>query len=203
MAQVMIRIDPHKRSHTAVAVDDKEVEVDRLIVKSSQDQATQLRGWADHLEVRSWAVESPAGLGYLVAQQLVAAGEEVVDVPPHLAARVRVLDSASTDKTDANDARSIAICAWRHTRLNTVTAPIEASSTSKTRVRLNTGGNRRINHVLHIAAVNQLRRQDPGRTYLDPKLAEGKSSKEAIRASKRRISDAVWRQLRHDAANKI
>ncbi len=65
-------------------------------------------------------------------------------------------------------------------------------------MRLNTGGNRHINHVLHIAAVNQLRRPGPGRTYLDRELAEDKDSKEAIRASKRRISDAVRRQLRHD-----
>jgi transposase len=76
------------------------------------------------------------------------------------------------------------------------TAPIQASSASKTRVRLNTGGNRHINHVLHIAAVNQLRQRGPGRIYFDRKVAEGKSSKEAIRALKRRISDAVWRQLR-------
>ncbi len=78
------------------------------------------------------------------------------------------------------------------------TAPIEASSTSKTRVRVNTGDNRRINHVLHVPAVNQLRRRGPGRIHFDPKRFEANSTKEAIRASKRHIPNAVRRQLRAD-----
>ncbi len=60
------------------------------------------------------------GLGSLLAQQLVAAGESVVDVPPTLSARVRLLDSGRTDKTDAHDARSAAIVALRHARLRAV-----------------------------------------------------------------------------------
>ncbi len=59
-------------------------------------------------------------------------------------------------------------------------------------------GNRRINHALHMAAVSQIRYPCPGRTYYDKKLAEGKSNKEALRALKRRISDAVYRQLQTD-----
>ncbi len=53
------------------------------------------------------------GLGHMLAQQLVAAGERVLDVQPKLGARVRLLASGDTDKNDPNDARSVAIAALR------------------------------------------------------------------------------------------
>ena len=71
---------------------------------------------------RRWAIESANGHGYLLAQQLVAADEQVVDVPAMQAARVRVLDSTRSHKNDANDARSVAIVALRQPGLNAVTA---------------------------------------------------------------------------------
>jgi hypothetical protein len=55
---------------------------------------------------RTWAVESAGGLGYLLSQQLVAAGETVLDVPSTLAARIRLLGSGRSDKNDPNDATS-------------------------------------------------------------------------------------------------
>jgi transposase len=79
------------------------------------------------------------------------------------------------------------------------TAPIEASSGDRRRHRLNPRGNRKLNHALHIAAVTQLRYPGEGRDYYQKKLAEGKTSKEAIRALKRRISDVVYRRLLADA----
>jgi transposase len=79
------------------------------------------------------------------------------------------------------------------------TAPIEASSGDRRRHRLNPGGNRKLNHVLHIAAVTQLRYPSEGRDYYQKKIAEGKTTKEAIRALKRRISDVVYRRLLADA----
>lgn len=79
------------------------------------------------------------------------------------------------------------------------TAPIEASSGKVVRHRLNLRGNRQLNHALHMAAVTQISRDNPGRTYYLAKIADGKSSKEARRALKRKISDAVFRQLRDDA----
>ena len=80
------------------------------------------------------------------------------------------------------------------------TAPIEASSGTRIRHRLNPGGNRQLNHALHIAAVTQVGHDTPGRSYYLRKQAEGHSRKEALRALKRRISDAVYRQLVADAA---
>jgi transposase len=324
----MIGIDPHKATHTAVAIDDNEDVLGELTVRASSRQVRRLRDWADGFTKREWAVESANGLGYLIGQQLVATGETVFDVPPMLASRVLVLGSGRSQKNDPNDARSIAIAALRSDRLVTVkpddhtrvlrllvkrhrdmarlrakhasrlhallleshpggiaspisvgkanrlidriavddevtryrvlivkelvgdiarldetlaaskrrvttavaasgttltnivgigpicaaiiigyggdatrfptkghyatyngTAPIDASSGDNTR------GNRRLNHAIHIAAVTQLRHDTPGRIYYDRKIAEGKTSKEAIRALKRRISDVVYRHL--------
>jgi transposase len=118
--EVMIGIDPHKGSHTAVAIDTEEVIIDKLQVMASATQTTELLGWAARFDRRRWAVESAAGLGYLLSQQLVAAGEEVVDVPAVLAARVRVLDTHCSQKNDPNDARSVAVAALRAGRLHAV-----------------------------------------------------------------------------------
>ena len=110
---VMIGIDPHKASHTAAAIDKTEKVLGELTVRSGANQVERLVGWASQFEERTWAVEGAGGLGYLLAQQLVAAGEHVVDVQPKLAARVRLLSNAATNKNDPNDARSVAIVALR------------------------------------------------------------------------------------------
>jgi transposase len=79
------------------------------------------------------------------------------------------------------------------------TAPIEVSSAGHTRHRLNLRGNRILNHAIHITAVTQLRHDPRGRAYDNKKIAEGRTSKEALRALKRRITDAVYRRLIADA----
>jgi len=335
----MIGIDPHKATHTAVAIDDNEEVIGEYTLDASVDQVKHLTRWADGFTPREWAVEAANGLGHLVARQLVSAGETVFDVPPVLASRVRLMGSGRSQKNDPNDARSVAVAALRSDRLTTVapddhvtvlrvlvkrhrdlaqlrnkhccrlhalvlevaaggigtkisvakacelldrvnvadpattfrvliarelvdditrldqslaaskkriatqvaasgtsltdivgigpigaatiiaytgdvtrfptkghyatynaTAPIETSSGSRTRHRLNPRGNRILNHAIHIAAVTQLRHDTNGRVYYDRKIAEGKTSKEAIRALKRRISDVVYRTLRLDAA---
>ena len=73
-------------------------------------------------EPRTWAIESANGLGYLLAQQLLAAGERVLDVPATLASRVRVLGTGRSNKNDPNDARSVAIAALRSPALTEVRA---------------------------------------------------------------------------------
>ncbi len=335
----IIGIDPHKGSHTAAVLDAQETLVGELRVVADRRQRDRLLEFAAPFEPRTWAVEAAGGLGALLAQQLVAAGETVLDVPPALSARARLLDSGHTDKSDPHDARSAAIVALRHatlqqvrvddhtavlrlladrrhdlTRLRTqtvcrlhallclltpgglsvqlsaeraakamrtirptdpidterkamaadllvdirrldhqleairtrivaavdasgttvtdvygvgpimaavivghtghvsrfptaghyarynATAPIEASSGPRVRHRLNPRGNRHLNHALHIAAVTQIRNDTPGRAYFGRKVREGKTRKEALRALKRRISDAVYRQLLVDAA---
>jgi transposase len=339
MADVMIGIDPHKSSHTAVAIGRSEQPLGELQVRACPAQADQLLAWAAGWPERAWAIEGAAGLGHLLAQQLVAAGERVLDVPPKLAARVRLLQSGDTNKNDPNDAFSVAVAAlrspaprpvlaedhavvlkiWakRHRdlarsrnqaccRLHAVlcdlvpggirkeitagqaarileqvrpadavttarcelaaefladlrrldaqlrattkklaaavracgtsltglfgvgpviagtvigdvrqvfrfgsrdhfaayngTAPVEVSSGGRKIYRLSLRGNRRLNHAIHMAAITQIRyRHSDGRAYYDKKLAEGKTHKEALRALKRRISDAIYAALIADA----
>ena len=81
----------------------------------------------------------------------------------------------------------------------TGTAPLDASSGEQNRHRLSRAGNRRMNHVLHIVAVTQLRLDTEGRAYYRRKRAEGKKPMEAMRCLKRRISDTNYRQLVADA----
>jgi transposase len=119
---VMIGIDPHKGSHTAVAVGAAEEPLGKLRVRACPDQAGKLVAWAQAWPERTWAVEGARGLGRLLAQQLVAAGERVLDVQPKLAARVRLLEAGDTNKTDPNDARSVAVAALRSKGRQEVTA---------------------------------------------------------------------------------
>jgi transposase len=279
-------------------------------------------------------VEGATGPGALLARQLVAAGEQVVDVPSTLTARVRLLDRGRSDKTDAHDARAAAVVAFRHANLRTLTAedqdavlrlladryhdlvaqrtrvvcrlhallaqlreggaakalsadraveflasvqpsgaadverkrvclelvdkivwvdtqlaqlrrrtvtavaasattvtnvygvgptgaaiivghtggvgrfptaghfarfngtaPIDASSGTPKRHRLNPRGNRQINYALHVAAITQVTHDTPGRAYYLRKFSEKHTPREALRALKRRISDAVYRRL--------
>ena len=110
---VMIGIDPHKLLHAACAIDRTEEELGQLQVRSGPRQLHELLSWAARFEQRTWAIESAGGLGYLLAQQLLGHGEMVLDVPPTLSARVRVLGSGRSNKNDANDARAVAIAALR------------------------------------------------------------------------------------------
>src|SRR6266566_596533 len=85
MAAVMIGVDPHKGSHTAVAIGADEVPVGLVRVRACAARAE-----------------------HLLAQQLAAAGERVLDVQPELAARVRLLATGAVNKNDPGDARSVA-----------------------------------------------------------------------------------------------
>ena len=113
MAAVIIGIDPHKASHTAVVISAAEEPLGELRVRACAAQAEQLLAWAAAWPERTWAVEGAAGLGHLLAQELVSAGERVLDVQPKLGARVRLLAAGDTNKNDPNDARSVAVAALR------------------------------------------------------------------------------------------
>ena len=331
---VVIGVDPHKLSATieVVDLDERRLEAGRFPTDQAGYAAmrTYAKAWPD----RVWAVEGANGTGRPLAQRLLEAGENVVDVPAKLAARVRLFNTGHNRKTDALDARSIAIVAVRtqglrvlkvdgelqalrlltdrrealtRRRVQTVnrlqallaellpgqakkditplqakamlarvrprdvagktrrsiaaeelaelvaidakitkataelktlvlargsrlmdlhgvgpvvaartladvgdvtrfadrnrfaswtgTAPLDASSGEQNRHRLSRAGNRRMNHMIHIAAVTQLRHDTDGRTYYRRKRAEGKKPMEAMRCLKRRISDAIYRQL--------
>jgi len=113
MTVVMIGIDPHKASHTAVAISAAEEPLGELRVRACAAQAERLLAWAAAWPQRTWAVEGAGGLGHLLARQLPGAGERVLDVQPELGARVRLLTAGDPDKNDPDDARSVAIAALR------------------------------------------------------------------------------------------
>ncbi len=109
MATVMIGVDTHKGSHTAVAIDAPETPLGELRVRATAAQAGKLLEWAAEWPERTWAVEGAGGLGHVLAQQLLAAGEQVLDVQPKLGARVRLASSGTSNKNDPNDTRSVAV----------------------------------------------------------------------------------------------
>jgi transposase len=105
-----------------VAIDSAEVPLGTVRIRACASQAGKLVEWAADWPERTWAVEGAGGLGHLLAQQLVAAGERVVDVQPKLGARVRLLSTGTSNKNDPNDARSVAVAALRSPGCHPVTA---------------------------------------------------------------------------------
>jgi transposase len=117
---ITIGIDPHKRSLTAAALDPHSRLLGQLRLPATSQAGGQLLAWAAAWPERRWAVEGAGGLGRGIAQLLVAAGEQVVDVPAKLAARARLLGSSSSRKTDLADACSVAAAAIPHRGLRPV-----------------------------------------------------------------------------------
>jgi transposase len=117
---ITIGIDPHKRSLTAAALDPHSRLLGQLRLPATSQAGAQLLAWAAAWPERRWAVEGASGLGRGIAQQLVAAGEPVVDVPAKLAARARLLSTSSARKSDLADACSVAAAAIHHRRLRRV-----------------------------------------------------------------------------------
>jgi len=118
--KVLIGVDPHKAS-VAVAVIDEAVGelLERASFPQNRAGLRSLERWAKRFPQRRWAVENAGGLGRHLAGRLAAAGESVVDVPPKLSARVRVLSSfaGNARKNDGLDALATALAASRNERL--------------------------------------------------------------------------------------
>ena len=119
--KVLIGVDPHKASVAVAVVDEA---VGELLERASflQNRAglSSLQRWAKRFPERRWAVENAGGLGRHLAVRLASAGECVVDVPPKLSARVRVLSSGNARKNDGLDAFATALAASRNERLAAV-----------------------------------------------------------------------------------
>ena len=115
----IIGIDPHKGSHSAAVIDGDERVVAQLSVCADRRQRDRLLRWAVPFEPRQWAIEGAAGHGALLAQQLVAAGEVVVEVPAALSARARLLGSGRSARPictmhvrPRSSRCGTVICAW-------------------------------------------------------------------------------------------
>lgn len=160
-----------------------------LVGKTRRRLAAELVGDLEQIYARKKAADKE--LKALVA----ATGTGLLDlhgIGPSGAARLLVEVGDITRFPDRNHFAS-----W------TGTAPIDASSGDHVRHRLSRGGNRQINRTLHIMATVQLRNPTEGRTYFDRKKACGKSSNEAMRCLKRRLSDAVYRVMVDDIAKTL
>jgi transposase len=113
LEKVIIGVDPHKLSATIEVVDDRERKLGQGRFATDRAGYTAMRTYAQAWPQRTWAVEGANGTGRPLAQRLLFDGEDVVDVPAKLAARVRLFDTGHNRKTDARDAHSIAIVAVR------------------------------------------------------------------------------------------
>jgi transposase len=157
-----------------------------LAGKTRRRLAAELIGDLERLYLRKKAADKE------LCELVAATGTGLLDlhgIGPSGAARLLVEVGDITRFPDRNHFAS-----W------TGTAPIDASSGDHVRHRLSRGGNRQINKALHIMATVQLRNQTPGRAYYDRKKAGEKSSMEAMRCLKRRLSDTVYRTMLADIA---
>jgi transposase len=119
--KVLIGVDPHKASLAVAAVEEATGELlERASFPQDRSGLRSLERWAKRFPERRWAVENAGGLGRHLAVRLAAAGESVVDVPPKLSARVRVLSSGNARKNDGLDAVATALAASRNERLAAV-----------------------------------------------------------------------------------
>src|SRR5215217_4878779 len=121
LMKVLIGVDPHKASVAGAVVDEAGGElVERASFPQNRAGLRSLERWAKRFPERRWAVENASGLGRHLAGRLAAAGESVVDVPPKLSARVRVLSTGNARKNDGLDALATALAASRNERLAAV-----------------------------------------------------------------------------------
>lgn len=110
---VIIGMDPHKRTVTIEVMDAHEH------IHGHRQFTTDTAGFAEMLVFaqewpqRTWAVEGCNGIGHHVAERLLLAGEQVVDVPAKLSARMRMFATGQGRKTDDTDAHSIALVGVR------------------------------------------------------------------------------------------
>ena len=119
--KVLIGVDPHKASLAVAVVDEATGELlERASFPQNRAGLRALERWARRFPERRWAVENAGGLGRHLAVRLAAASESVVDVPPKLSARVRVLSSGNARKNDGLDALATALAASRNERLAAV-----------------------------------------------------------------------------------
>src|SRR6476646_1453626 len=122
--RVVIGMDPHKRSVTIEVMTAEETVVGGGRFGTDEAGFAAMTDYVNRLRVavadRVWAVEGCQGIGHHVAVRLLAAGEQVVDVPPKLSARARVFVTGQGRKTDATDAHSIALVGVRMAGLRRV-----------------------------------------------------------------------------------
>src|SRR5215207_7036948 len=115
--KVLIGVDPHKATNAVAVLDEHGELLERTEFSADRQGLRALERWARRFPERRWAVEGAHGLGRTLAHKLASTGEAVVDVPPKLSARVRVLSVGNGRKNDELDATFAALAAWRNGHL--------------------------------------------------------------------------------------
>jgi transposase len=121
MQDVIVAVDPAKRSHTVEVLDHRERVLATLRIENTTTGYRELRAFVKKWASRRWAIEGAQGVGRQLAQRLVADGERVLDVPAKLSTRVRVLDTGHGRKNDPADAHAVGVAALRHHDLTEMT----------------------------------------------------------------------------------
>ncbi|MDT0264561.1 IS110 family RNA-guided transposase [Jatrophihabitans lederbergiae] len=117
---VVIAVDPHKASWTAVVVTADLAAAAAIRVEVNRAGYRQLRRFAAAWPDARWAIEGAVGLGAPLAQRLREDQIAVIDVPAKLARRVRLLSTGHGRKSDQADALSVGIAAWSAQTLRAV-----------------------------------------------------------------------------------
>lgn len=141
--------------------------------------------------------------------ELIAVGTKIKEAPAELKAMVLAQESRLMDIHGVGtvvaarilaDVGDVGRCADRNQFASwTGTAPLDASSGEQNRHCFSRAGNRRVNHMSHIAAATQWRLNTEGRAYYRRKRAAGKKPQQALRCLKQPISDVIYNQLEADA----
>ena len=113
MVAVVIGVDPHKRSNTALVLDPNEKVLARQRFANDRHGHRELKRFARAWRDQTWAIEGARGVGLGLAQRLATEGETVLNVPAKLSARVRALGGGSGRKTDDTDAYAVAVAGLR------------------------------------------------------------------------------------------
>ena len=137
MEHVIMGANPHKLSVTIEVVDGREKLLGSGRFATDRAGYAAMRRYAGAWPGRLWAVEGSNGAGRPLAQRLLEDGEQVVDVPAKLAARVRLFDTGHNRKTDAHDAHAVAAVAVRTKTLRVLdsTASLRPYACSPTAAR--------------------------------------------------------------------
>jgi len=199
MPALVIGLDPHKASNTIAVLDAEETLVARRRFENTADGLVAMSDPASLMRVE---------LAFDHIEDMKRFDRRIDDVTLKIHAAVKASGTTVTRIYGVGAVSAGLILGEvgdisrfptrNHFASYTGTAPVAVSSGDRNRHRLNRAGNRRLNHAIHIAAIAQIRYDTPGRAYFRRKLGEGKSRREALRCLKRRISDAVWRQLQLD-----
>jgi transposase len=120
--RVVVGMDPHKRSVTIEVMGASEEVLGSRRFGTDVAGFKAMTAFVERWPDRVWAIEGCNGIGRHIAMRLIAAGEQVVDVPPKLSARARVFSTGQGRKTDATDAHSVALVGTRMTGLRPVVA---------------------------------------------------------------------------------